>query len=1045
MKAITCVKVWLALFVTCAGLSIAQNPPAPSWWLDRGAVTAGASNDFAMVNTGQARFFVQQALRESTFRVPRLLSRGEYAFYNSVLTLAAPGIRDFAAITTGELRALLSPLQLDWGNRIPLPANVNTIAPAPNDFSPVNIGQLKTMNFFSYYGAPAVAANVPVISEVLTGANGFIEIANLTGANIAAPSDYYIVLDVGYRDGNRPDPMSGFSLPSAALASQARIQVSPANLLTVYVPGTNLLTDCLRIVEIMYNSKGNDTLEYVVLRNFGAVAQNIAGVRFVGSNAGGDGAPDFTFPGNQPALAPGGIVVLTNLPAAFTARFPQIPGGSVVSWLNALQPLSNAGETLTIFTPAPGPVQIQAVTYDDTTPWPTAADGEGASLVIRDPGNLAAGGANWVGIIGGNPQRLPLPPLATSGQYLSLYLNDNTREQEFFPALPDMDLNATQSFNLDDNAVSATTQMAWTFAAPTPAAVNNAGTLSVTSPPVISVSGGGAAVDAAGRGVIAGAGGISITLSHPKAGISGSEIRYTLDGQDPRGGTAATYTGAISRSATTVLRAVLRMPAGGAGYAFSDPACATFVYAQQVNTQTLPAGVGNMVGAIPLDYQIDPDMPAARLPDFQAGLTSATVPSLFFTLNPADIVDPDNTTATLGLFTPDAVPRPVPAHMEFYDPANPANSVATRVRLEASGDSTISWGVTRKKSMKISLGNSEDSGIAADFFGDGLSWAGELQIKGGGHDTWHVAWGTQFYENATYLTDQMAGATLRAMKDTFLPGQVPDASRIIQPRTRTVQVYINGLYWGVYFLFDRASTSWAATQTDRVDDDFDMRDDGFEASLYTLNGVNQEAYIDYVLTGLFLSVGDWPGNNNRTVWQKNPALAQMHFFHWGSEYQTMELATDVDPAPNGTPPRWNDIPRAGGVPSNPGGAVTLFFNSRLNAGFRALVLQRLNANCFGSAPLSPAGLLARFNALAAVFAPLAICESARWGDGYSTVPADVAYGPASTNAGRALQWDTAINRARRFIQVYPQQCFQWLRDLFGYTLVELPAYPPPPP
>lgn len=1041
MKAITCVKVWLALFITCVGLSIAQNPPAPSWWLDRGAVTAGASSDFAMVNTGQTRFFVQQALRESTFRVPRLLTRSQFAFYNSVLTPGAPGIRDFAAITTGELRALISPLHLEWGNRIPLQVDVNTIA--PNDFSPVNIGQLKTMNFFSYYGAPAVAANVPVISEVLTGANGFMEIANFTGTAITL-SDYYVVLDVGYRDGNRPDPMSGFSLPFVALASQARLQVSPANLLTPYVPPTAQLADCLRIVEIMYNPKGTDTLEYVVLRNFGAGPQAIAGVRFVGSNAGGDGAPDFTFPPNQPALAAGGIVVLTNVPATFTARFPQIPAASVVAWNNVLQPLSNGGETLTIFTPAPNPVQIQAVAYDDAAPWPTAADGEGASLVIRDPGTPGAGGANWVGILGGNPQRLPLPPLATSGQYLALYLNDDTREQEFFPALPDTDLNATQSFNLDDNAVSATRQMAWTFAAPTPAAANNAGTLSVTSPPFISVSGGGATVDASGRGVISGTGSISVTLSHPKAGINGSEIRYTLDGQDPRGGTAATYTGAISRSVTTVVRAVLRMPAGGAGYAFSDPACATFVYAQQVNTQTLPAGVGTTVGAVAVDFQVDPDMPPARLPDFRAGLNSATVPSLFFTLNPAEIVDADATAATLGLFTQET-PRPVPAHMEFYDPANPANSIAARVRLEASGDSTASWFVTRKKSMKISFGTSEDSGIAADFFGDGLSWTGELQIKGGGHDTWHVAWGTPFYENATYLTDQMAGATLRAMKDTFLAGQMPDASRIIQPRTRTVQVYINGLYWGVYFLFDRASTSWAATQTDRVDDDFDMRDDGFEASLYNLNGVNQEAYIDYVLTGLFLSVGDWPGNNNRTVWQKNPALAQMHFFHWGSEYQTMELATEVDPAPDGTPPRWNDIPRAGGVPSNPGGAVTLFFNSRTNAGFRALVLQRLNANCFGSAPLSPAGLLARFNALAAVFAPLAICESARWGDGYSTVPADVAYGPASTNAGRALQWDTAINRARRFIQVYPQQCFQWLRDLFGYTLAELPAYPPPPP
>ncbi|MDI9382948.1 MAG: lamin tail domain-containing protein [Verrucomicrobiota bacterium] len=133
----------------------------------------------------------------------------------------------------------------------------------------------------------------------------------------------------------------------------------------------------LAITEIMYHplddleddTDGNE-FEFLELKNLADVELDLSGVHFTEGIA-------FRFP-NGTRLAPGEFVVLTTNPDAFSARYPGVPVDGVYTGR-----LNNAGERITLVH-AVG-TNIATVKYNDNTPWPLAADGEGFSIVRRNP------------------------------------------------------------------------------------------------------------------------------------------------------------------------------------------------------------------------------------------------------------------------------------------------------------------------------------------------------------------------------------------------------------------------------------------------------------------------------------------------------------------------------------------------------------------------------------------------------------------------------------------------------------------------------------
>lgn len=151
------------------------------------------------------------------------------------------------------------------------------------------------------------------------------------------------------------------------------------------------LAQPLRIAEVMYHPPGGEAYEFLEVLNAGSSRIDLSGVSIAGL--------DYTFPAGA-CLAPRGRLVLSSDldPAAFQARYPDC---AVFGFFHGT--LANAGETLTLRSADGG--YLTSVAYDDQFPWPTAADGAGASLELVDPLANPSDPANWRAsrIPGGTP------------------------------------------------------------------------------------------------------------------------------------------------------------------------------------------------------------------------------------------------------------------------------------------------------------------------------------------------------------------------------------------------------------------------------------------------------------------------------------------------------------------------------------------------------------------------------------------------------------------------------------------------------------------
>jgi hypothetical protein len=156
------------------------------------------------------------------------------------------------------------------------------------------------------------------------------------------------------------------------------------------------LLDHLRISEIMYHATdptaselaaghdNDDAFDFLEFVNTSPTETlSLAGVRVE------DGI-DFEFPARE--LLPLERIVIVDNPDAFTMRY----GTANVAGRYA-RSLSNGGETIRVLDPV-GTMILQ-VTYDDSDPWPTSADGDGFALELIDvnntPVNQLSSAAVW--------------------------------------------------------------------------------------------------------------------------------------------------------------------------------------------------------------------------------------------------------------------------------------------------------------------------------------------------------------------------------------------------------------------------------------------------------------------------------------------------------------------------------------------------------------------------------------------------------------------------------------------------------------------------
>ena len=163
------------------------------------------------------------------------------------------------------------------------------------------------------------------------------------------------------------------------------------------------------VTEVMYHppdreNVDGDEFEFLELKNVNAFPVDLSGVYFTNGI-------QYTFPLGM-RLDAGQFAVLVRSATNFAARYPGVRIDGVFTGN-----LANSGETLTLVHATGAP--LFSMNYGDTPPWPVTTDGEGFSLVSRDPNRNPdpTEPANWraSAFVGGSPGAddppLDLPPV----------------------------------------------------------------------------------------------------------------------------------------------------------------------------------------------------------------------------------------------------------------------------------------------------------------------------------------------------------------------------------------------------------------------------------------------------------------------------------------------------------------------------------------------------------------------------------------------------------------------------------------------------------
>ncbi len=463
-----------------------------------------------------------------------------------------------------------------------------------------------------------------------------------------------------------------------------------------------------------------------------------------------------------------------------------------------------------------------------------------------------------------------------------------------------------------------------------------------------------------GRGVYEGP--LTLTLS------SADSLRYTLDGSDPLGAEGLIYEGPVTLDGTE--RAV-RLRAVALAERPSDELSATYVFveptlAQPAAPEGFPStwGVGSSIAG---DYEMDPEVLDEDHERARSGLLE--LPALVVWMDNEDLFGQGE-----GLYMhPDEEGQDWEraAVIEWLDPEGPGVSSGSGLRIQG-GSSTGDW-----KSPKVSMRLLFKEIYGASKLDYPLFPDSEVQtfdcliLDAHLNQTW-VHPSTDQQTRADYLRD-------RTMSD------LQNGMGSLAPHGRFANLFLNGLYWGLYEVHERPDESFAAAWLGGDKDDYDVlkhtsdtvvagdneawlqaldlaRGDLEEADYAALTElVDVQDLADYMLLNFYGGNEDWPHHNWYAARRDLPG-ERWRFFSWDAEHVLKDVNRDVTDQ------------------DDAGSPAELFQSLLKSAEFRDLLGERIELHLAEGGALqvdrAPLPLLAR----RAEIDDAIVLESARWGD-----------------------------------------------------------------
>jgi len=553
----------------------------------------------------------------------------------------------------------------------------------------------------------------------------------------------------------------------------------------------------------------------------------------------------------------------------------------------------------------------------------------------------------------------------------------------------------------------------------------------------------------------------TVALSSRTRGVS---IFYTLDGSPPTTASPL-YTGPIpvagtpSRAVVT-LRAIAVLP----GWLSSPVLTRTFIFPDLVATQpALPTGfpaiwdspcsAGGNCRDTAADYEMDPQVVTNGNNAALIRQALTAIPSVSIVTRVDLLFGPAQ-----GVYVRREDSNQQPINVEFLEPDG-TDGFQADCGLEVQGGTspTDAAGDWKSKALSLRLIFRGDFGPVtklryALFPGSPVEEFNTLLLDAGLNFTWHHMTDADQRNRADYVRDQYTSDLMNALG-------------IAAPRGRFVHLYLNGLYWGLYGLHERADESFFADHFGGDKSEYDiLKHTGTAAGLqngslaawnammaaahagladpnaydtFAVEHLDVPWFIDYMLVNLWAGNTDWAHHNWYAGRRRLPG-AQWRFVSWDAEHVLKNV-------------NENRV----GV-NNVNGPGELFQLLRTNAEFAVAFGDRVHRHCFNGGAFNtdaanpvwsvehpernrPADT---FMKRVREIDPSIVAESARWGD--------VAASRTNQPYTRDVEWLREINSllgltnsAGNTVNYFPQRnatVLEQLRAASLYPAVAAPAF-----
>jgi hypothetical protein len=541
---------------------------------------------------------------------------------------------------------------------------------------------------------------------------------------------------------------------------------------------------------------------------------------------------------------------------------------------------------------------------------------------------------------------------------------------------------------------------------------------------------------------------VSVELRSPTPGAT---VLYTVDGSEPApGGTGAReYAAPIVVSATTVLRAAAFLD----GHEPSSVVAHTYIFPAGVARQPArPAGLlATWSDGWPADYEMDPDVVRTALPGHGIEDAILSIPAVSIAMSPSDLWDPSS-----GIYHNSSQVWTRAASIELLLPDGDRGfGITAEIRIH--GYTSRMHSFTPKHSFRIVFkGAYGPTKLRYPLFPDSeVREFDQIVLRGQSTDSWPVmdGWGGPepgtvrwFRERSLYLREHW-------MKDAQMDmGQLACHGFY-------VNVFLDGLYWGVYELTERPTDSFLAGHLGGEKEEFDVLKDfaevqsgdggawremmnlaaaglGTDAAYERIQGndpdgtrnpalprfVDVDNLIDYMILHIYSSADDWPNHNWWGGRRRGAESEGFRFFPWDQEITHMDLAY----AHTSWGPRYEEV----GAYDSPS---YLYAQMRANARFRLCFADRVQRHLFGGGALTPQASAARLTRRAEEIDRAIVGESARWGDVRRATPYK-----------REVEWLAELDRLRDdyWPQLHPIAIDRF-RRVGLYPSVSAPVFDPP--